>query len=128
MSDDSILNGTKRALSLDPEYKVFDPDIMMHINSVFMTLNQLGVGPTGGYEITDEHDAWSTYLGGDPNLNVVKSYMYLRVRLMFDPPATSFTLDAFKEQVQQLEWRLALFTEQKDPYSSLPIMNHPEEV
>jgi hypothetical protein len=102
----SILDSTKKALGIEPDYDVFDPDITMHINSVFSTLHQLGIGPAAGYAITGPDDEWSAFLGNDPLLNNVRTYVYLRVRLLFDPPATSFALDAFKQQAQELEWRI----------------------
>lgn len=108
---DSILNSTKKVLGVDPDYKVFDADIVMHINSVFGTLNQLGIGPAAGFTIEDETATWDTFLGDDPRLNPVKTYVYLRVRLIFDPPQTSFLLDAVKQQIQEAEWRLSVQAE-----------------
>jgi len=103
---DSILDSTKKTLNVPADYDNFDPDIIMHINSVFSTLNQLGVGPQEGFMITDDTAVWNTFLGGDPRLNNVKTYIYLRVRLLFDPPGTSFVLEAIKEQIKELEWRI----------------------
>lgn len=103
---DSILNSTKKVLGIEAEYDVFDVDILMHINTVFGTLNQLGVGPEDGFEIEDASTGWSEYLGGDKRLNPVKTYMVQRVRLEFDPPTTSFAIEAIKNRVQELEWRL----------------------
>ena len=103
---DSILNSTKKALDVPEDYDVFDGSIIMHINSVFSTLNQLGVGPVGGYAIEGSTPTWTQYLEEKANLNFVKSYMYLRVRYLFDPPATSFMFTAMKEQMAELEWRI----------------------
>lgn len=102
----SILSSVKKVLGLEDDYDVFDLDIMMHINSVFGDLNQLGIGPATGFEISDSTATWDSYLGGDPNLNAVKSYVYLRVRLLFDPPGTSYLIAAMQDQVQKAEWRL----------------------
>lgn len=102
----SILSTTKKILGLDENYNVFDLDVMVHINSVLADLNQLGIGPVEGFEITGPEETWDSYLGGDPNLNAVKSYVYLRVRLLFDPPGTSYLIAAMNEQVQKAEWRL----------------------
>jgi hypothetical protein len=102
----SVLNSTKKALQLDPDYDAFDPDLIMHINGVFSTLNQLGVGPDEGFMITGDQETWDTFLGTDPKLNQVKTYVYLRVRLLFDPPQTAFLADAYAKQIEQLEWRL----------------------
>lgn len=108
---DSILDNTKKALGLVPEYTVFDSDILMHINTAFATLTQLGVGPTDGFMIEDKDKTWDTFLGSDPKLNLVKSYVYLRVRVIFDPPQSSFVLDSMKQQLQEFEWRLNVHAE-----------------
>lgn len=108
---DSILNTTKKALGLDESYTAFDPEIIMHINSVFATLNQLGVGPELGFQIEDDTQLWSTFLIDDFRLNNVKTYMYLRVRLLWDPPTTSYTITAFDSQVKELEWRMLTYKE-----------------
>lgn len=108
----SILDTTKKALGIDSEYDAFDSDIMMHINSVFFTLNQLGVGPVDGFNIDDDTTTWDSFIGTeDKNFSVVKSYMYLRVRLLFDPPSTSFAIEAMKKQVEELEWRLSVYVD-----------------
>lgn len=107
----SILNSTKKALGLDPDYDVFDPDLLMHINSVFGTLTQLGVGPAEGFMIEDDSTEWDAFLGNDPGLNPVKTYMVLRVRLVFDPPQNSFLVDAIHKQIQEQEWRLNMHAE-----------------
>lgn len=110
----SILNTTKKALGLDPGYDAFDSDVLLHINGVFFTLNQLGVGPVEGFSIDDPSATWSDYLGNDDkNLAVVKSYMYLRVKLLFDPPTTSFAIDSLKKQAEELEWRLNVHIEHR---------------
>jgi hypothetical protein len=107
----SILDSTKKALGIAPDYDVFDPELIVFINGVFTTLQQLGVGPTQGYMITGSADEWSAFLGNDPLLNNVKTYMYLRVRMIFDPPATSFSQDAFREQIKELEFRMNVHRE-----------------
>lgn len=109
---DSILESTKKALGLSSDYTVFDADIIMHINSVFSTLQQLGVGPRNGFFIEDDSKIWSEFINDDSRLNAVKSYMYLRVRLLFDPPATSFAIDSFQKQITELEWRLNVVVEE----------------
>ena len=104
----SILQSTKKNLGLAENYTVFDEDVIMHINSVFSTLNQLGIGPLEGFAITDESSVWEDFLT-DVRLNSVKSYVYLRVKLLFDPPTTSFVLEALKEQIKELEWRMQVY-------------------
>lgn len=111
MTANSILESTKKTLGIDAAYEVFDVDILMHINSVFATLNQLGIGPVDGYEIENATPEWADFLGTDKRLNSVKSYVYLRVRLMFDPPSTSYLIDAMRKQAEELEWRLNTYRE-----------------
>lgn len=108
----SILTSVKKILGIDEGYTAFDLDIILHINSVFGTLNQLGIGPENGFEIEDATPTWDAFTGGDLRLNPVKTYVYLRVRLLFDPPTTSYLIDATKEQIKELEWRLNVYREQ----------------
>jgi hypothetical protein len=107
----SILTSTKKALGIDVAYTAFDVDILMHINSVFSTLNQLGIGPEAGFMIENSTPTWDAFLEDDPRMNSVKTYMYLKVRMVFDPPNTSFVLAALKEQILELEWRLNAYRE-----------------
>lgn len=103
----SILTSIKKNLGLLEDYTAFDEDILLHINSVFSTLNQLGIGPVEGYMIEDKSATWDAFLGSDPRLNSVKTYVYLRVRLLFDNASmTSYLMGSMKEQIQELEWRL----------------------
>lgn len=111
MNEASILNSTKKALGLSADYTVFDTDIVMHINSVFSVLNQMGIGPFDGFEIEDETTTWDHFLLGNPKFNMIKTYMYLRVRNLFDPPATSFLIEAMNKQREELEWRLSILRE-----------------
>jgi hypothetical protein len=111
---DSILTSTKKILGVDETYTVFDQDIMIHINSVFSTLSQLGVGPDYGFEITGATETWGDFLNGDKNLNAVRTYVYLRVRLLFDPPTTGYLVEALKEQIKELEWRLNVQREETE--------------
>lgn len=108
---DSILISTKKILGIEADYTAFDLDIIMHINSVFVTLNQLGIGLANGFMIEDSVATWRDFIGGDWNLNSVKTYVYLRVRLLFDPPTTAYLVTSMKEQVQELEWRLNVHRE-----------------
>jgi hypothetical protein len=88
------------------EYEYFDPDIIMHINSVFMVLAQLGVGPSEGFRIEDSSTTWTDFLSDTTNLEAVKSYMYLKVKLVFDPPSSSALIEAINRQIAEYEWRL----------------------
>jgi hypothetical protein len=103
---DSILTSTKKILGIAEDYEAFDVDVLTHINSVFSTLNQLGIGPEEGFAIEDAVATWSDFLGDDLRLNNVKTYVYLRVRLLFDPPTTSFLIASLNEQAKELEWRI----------------------
>lgn len=103
---ESILVSIKKLLGLAADYDAFDADIIMHINSVLMVLTQLGVGPEGGFAIHGADEQWSDFLPATPMLEAVKSYVYMKVRLMFDPPASSSVLESFNRQIAELEWRL----------------------
>lgn len=106
--EQSILLSTKKILGIAPEYTAFDLDIITHINSAFFTLTQLGVGPVTGFTIEDAETEWEEFFGTiNPNeYNSVKTYVYLKVRQVFDPPTTSYAISAFNDQIRELEWRL----------------------
>lgn len=108
---ESILISVKRILGMDEQYTVFDLDVMTHINSVFNTLTQLNVGPKNGFMIEDASAKWEDFLGNDINLNAVKSYVCLRVKVLFDPPSTSFHLSAIENQCREMEWRLSVYAD-----------------
>lgn len=103
---DSILTSVKKMLGIEDEYTHFDPDIILHVNSVMMTLAQLGVGPEAGFFIADKTKTWVDFLGDRKDLEAVKTYIYLKVRLLFDPPTSAFVLGATERQITELEWRL----------------------
>ncbi|QGJ89059.1 hypothetical protein PBI_UNTOUCHABLE_14 [Gordonia phage Untouchable] len=111
---ESILNSTKKMLGIDADYDAFDMDVILHINGALSTLNQLGLGPEEGFMIEDETAEWGDLLEDDMRLNSVKSLIYLKVRLVFDPPSTSFALTAMQEQIKELEWRLSVYREGRD--------------
>lgn len=104
--EQSILTSIKKLLGIAKEYDHFDLDIIMHINSVFMILSQLGVGPDEGFFIEDNTSEWTDFLPEGPVLNTVKSYMGLKVRLLFDPPVSSAALDSFNRIINEFEFRL----------------------
>ena len=104
---ESILTSIKKMLGPTEEYDHFDTDIIMHINTVFMVLAQLGVGPDRGFRIRDSSAVWSDFLTDDETqLEGVKSYMYMKVKLIFDPPSSSALLDSLNRSIAELEWRL----------------------
>ena len=104
---ESILTSIKKLLGIAEEYEHFDNDIIMHINSVFMILTQLGVGPSKGFVITDSSASWDDFLPeGGEKLQAIKTYMYMKVRLMFDPPTSSAVMESMNRMVNEFEWRL----------------------
>lgn len=105
MVTESILNTIKKMLGIEKEFTNFDTDIITHINSVFVTLCNLGVGPEKPYAIQDSKNVWGEFTTGTSYQNI-KTYIYLRVRLLFDPPSNSFAVNSFSEQIKELEWRL----------------------
>lgn len=108
---ESILTSIKKLLGIAEEDTNFDQDIIMHINSVFMILTQLGVGPSKGFSIKDYDAVWSDFIPEDFSLEAVKSYVYMKVRLMFDPPLSSAVSDAINRNISELEWRLNIGAE-----------------
>lgn len=113
--EESILVSTKKILGLDATYTPFDLDVITHINAAFSILNQLGVGPEEGFSITDETAVWADYITLPNQLHLVKTYIYLKARILFDPPGTSFLLQSAKEQINEYEWRLNVFREVELP-------------
>lgn len=110
--EQSILTSTKKILGLPEDHTEFDLDVLTHINSVFSDLTQLGVGPIGGFMIEDETKNWPDYISDDTVLlNMVRSYMYLRVRHLHDPPNTSYVLAALEKQIDKMEWRMNVHRE-----------------
>lgn len=112
-TSESILASTKKQLGLMDDDTSFDLDVITAINTVFADLNQLGIGPDAGFMIEDRSTAWVDYLQDDMLMNNVKSYMYLRCRLIFDPPQTSYHITAAKEQIEKMEYRINLAREQR---------------
>ena len=111
---ESILTSIKKLLGIAEENTDFDADIIMHINSVFTTLTQLGVGPSEGFYIEDKNSDWQEFISDLNKLQAVKTYMYLKVRLLFDPSSLgASTLAAYERQIQELEWRLNVIAENK---------------
>lgn len=104
--DNSILNNIKKLLGMPLDYNPFDQDIVIHINSVFSTLNQMGVGPSNNFQITDSSTTWDEYAEDEGVLNIIKSYVYLKVRLLFDPPANATIIESINNQIKELEYRM----------------------
>ena len=104
--EESILNTIKSMLGPDSSYEVFDQDILVHINMAIATLTQLGVGPASGFRVTGKDETWGELLGDRVDLDMAKTYIYMKVRIAFDPPANSSVLAAYKEACAEMEWRM----------------------
>ncbi len=113
MTNSSILDSIKKSIGLDKDYTAFDPDVIMHINSVFAVLTQLGIGPSEGFSIEDSETTWDDYIGDDIRFNSVKTYILLRVRILFDPPTASHLMSAMNEQIREFEWRIQTLREEE---------------
>jgi hypothetical protein len=102
----SILSTVKKLLGIEENYTHYDNDITVYINSSFISLQQIGVGPPGGFSITNVDDTWEDFLGDTKELEAVKTYITLKVKLLFDPPTSSFVIESINQTLTQLEWRL----------------------
>lgn len=102
---ESILTSIKKLLGITSDYEHFDADIIMHINSVFMILMQLGIGPTDGFSISDDSAVWSDFLSDATWLEHVKSYVYMKVKLIFDPPQSGTVIGSMEKLISEFEWR-----------------------
>ena len=110
---DSILTSVKKIIGISEEDESFDTDLIMHINSVLMILNQLGVGPEDGFSITDKSAVWTDVIGDNKLIEAVKTFVGLKVRLIFDPPTSSAVLDSINKTISELEWRINVMVENK---------------
>lgn len=109
--EESILNSIKLQLGITTEYDIFDQQIIMSINTALAITNQIGIGPPGGFAITGPDETWKDFIGTDASailVNSVKTYVYFRVKLSFDPPSSSSLTDAIERQLREIEWRLTI--------------------
>lgn len=104
--EDSILLSTKKSLGLDPSMEHFDPDIIMCINSALNILTQLGVGSSNGFSVSSSEETWEQFLGEEIRLNMAKTYVYMKTKMMFDPPTVGGLLNSYQEQLKEYECRL----------------------
>jgi hypothetical protein len=111
---ESILTSVKKMLGITEEYEHFDPDIIMHINSVFMILTQLGVGPESGFIIEDDTATWADFIQDKTAIEGVKSYVYLKVKMLFDPPTGGAVSESMNRMISEFEWRLNVAAESGD--------------
>ena len=110
---ESILTSIKKLLGIEAQYTVFDQDIIIHINSVFSDLVQLGVGPSEGFTIEDDTSSWMDFITDSTKFESVKTYMYLRVKLLFDPPSSSVIVESIKREIDKWEWKFTVAAETK---------------
>ena len=103
---ESILTSIKKLLGIGEEYEHFDQDIIIHINTVFGVLTQLGVGPSKGFSIKDASAIWDDFIPEGQNYEMIKTYVYLKVRLIFDPPLNSSVIESINRTISELEWRI----------------------
>jgi hypothetical protein len=113
--ENSILISTKKILGISEDYDVFDLDIITHINSALSIVNQLGIGPIDGLAIEDESPEWEELGIPQNQLSMVRTYVFLKVRMLFDPPTTSFLIEAMNNQIQEHEQRLSYLREDLIP-------------
>lgn len=111
MNGESILESIKKMLGIGPEYDVFDMDLVIHINSVLSILTQLGVGPKEGFVIQDKTAVWSEFIPEQPKQELVKSFVYLKVKLLFDPPSSSAAVESINCLLSELEWRILVIND-----------------
>lgn len=110
----SILLTIKKLIGIDKDYGVFDVDLIVAINSSFMILNQLGIGPDKPFSITDESQTWADFFGDEELFALAKSYIYLRTRLLFDPPSSGVLHEAVERQISEFEWRMHVQADYND--------------
>lgn len=103
---ESILTSIKKLLGMTEDYTAYDDQIIIHVNSVFMILTQLGIGPEDGFMIKDKEAVWNDFVSDETKLELVKSYVYLKVKLLFDPPSNSSVIESINRQINEFEWRL----------------------
>ena len=117
---DSILTSIKKLLGIAEDYEHFDQDLIIHINSVLSVLTQLGVGPSEGFSIEDENATWNDFIPEDKRLSSIRSYVYMKVKLLFDPPLSSSVMESMNRMINEFEWRLNVAAE--------PTQSNKEEV
>lgn len=111
---ESILTSIKKLLGIEESYDHFDQDIIIHINSALMILTQLGVGPSEGFIIHDDKSLWCDFVTNKTNIEAVKTYIYLKVKLLFDPPLSSTVISSMERTLNELEWRLNVVADNVD--------------
>lgn len=110
----SILETIKKLIGIDKDYDVYDIDLIVSINSSFMILNQLGIGPETPFSITDSSSTWKDFFGDEEIFALAKSYIYLRSKLLFDPPSSGVLHEAVERQISEFEWRMHVQADYND--------------
>lgn len=111
---ESILTSIKKLLGIAEEYTHFDADLIMHINSVLSILTQIGVGPAEGFSIKDKSSVWEDFVPENSKWELIKSYTYMKVKLLFDPPLSSSVMEAYNRTISELEWRISISGEEEN--------------
>lgn len=114
--EDSILLSTKKSLGLDPSMEHFDTDIIMCVNTALNVLTQLGVGPIEGFSISSAEETWDQFLGDETRLNLVKTYVFLKTKMIFDPPTIGGLISSYQEQLKEYEWRINVQVDPEDTF------------
>lgn len=112
---ESILTSIKKLLGIAEDYTHFDPDIIVHINSAFSVLTQLGVGPTEGFSIEDDQSVWSDFVTDDSKIKFIKTFIHLKVKLYFDPPLSTAVIESTNNLIKELEWRIQVAVDPIEP-------------
>ena len=105
--EESILTSIKQMLGISEDEEVFDPELIAYINAVFSDLNQIGVGPSDGFQIQDDRETWNDFTQNNTKLSPVKTYLYMKVKLIFDPPTSSSLIEVINSSIKEIEWRLS---------------------
>jgi hypothetical protein len=111
---ESILTSIKKLLGIAEEYTHFDADLIIHINSVLSILTQIGVGPAEGFSIKDKSSVWEDFVPENSKWELIKSYTYMKVKLLFDPPLSSSVMEAYNRTISELEWRILISGEEEN--------------
>lgn len=109
---DSILDTIKQMLQISADCDSFDGELIVHINSALSVLNRLGVGPKNGFSIRDNTATWADFIGSNEKFGIVKEYIYIKVKMLFDPPLSSFVAESMKETAKEYEWRITEITDE----------------
>lgn len=114
---DSILTSIKKLLGISEEFEAFDPDVIMYINMALNTLTELGVGPKEGFRIESAEETWDSFVGKDTRFEMVRTYVFLKTKMVFDPPQSSVVMECYREQAKELEFRLNVLVDPPETFN-----------